>query len=487
MTSAYPFAMRRTVSSSSFDSDKYDPYMFGGHNNEWAQINGADILDDDSDFFTSHHAGLDASDKLHLDLGIKKKREPETPLRNTRGNSISAYSGMVTPQSAGRSFSINSLPYTPSFEYALPSPKDTPLGTPLEMPIDNPFDTMFDPKMTQWDLSDLTQSNVESGIRSVSTVNLSSLHKDEPDETFGANITSLVREKQGCSTPTGNGSISLSTKPASALLSRQAACGSLSSSDLRRVSSSSNRKSSVGSGVNPFYCPPSCLSGSGSDDETRSRGRSTSNDSSFSYSPPGFDMIPSAPSSVVQAAASAAASFGSLASDHTDDHLASHDDEPLSADSLFTQSHNGLHANESTLTSPRNHSIEPIQTMNDKYYSDSPISPRHASETPLEQRSRSTSISSIPNSLNSSAVDPEKPFVCELCTKGFRRMEHLKRHTKTHTQERPFTCTVADCGRKFSRTDNLKAHILTHAKRNGRNKYVEAIDMTPVNSRKKKN
>lgn len=484
MSSAHPFAMRRTVSNTSFESDKYDPYMFGGHNNEWAHINDSGIPVDDTEFFRySDHSLLDADDKLHLELGMKSKAEPETPLRRKREDSFTGYSGLVTPQSASRSFSFSSLPYTPSFDYALPSPKDTPLGTPLEIPTENPFDTMLDPKMTQWDLSGLSQSSLESGLRPARTVSLSSLQNTEADETFGANITSLVKDNQGCTTPTGNGSISLSTKPASALLSRQAACGSLSSSDLRR--SSSTRKSSIGSGVNPFYCPPSCLSGSASEDETKNRGRSTSNSSSYSTSSSGFDTIPSAPPSVVQAAASAAASFGSLA----DDHLVIHDDDPMASDfglSFLTSPQSKKTLEDPTIISPRTQSVEPGQSVSDRAYSNSPASFPNAYEAPIHERSRSTSVTSTNSSPTGGAVDPEKPFVCELCTKGFRRMEHLKRHTKTHTQERPFTCTVADCGRKFSRTDNLKAHILTHAKRNGRNKYVESIDMTHVNPRKKK-
>ncbi|ORY87872.1 hypothetical protein BCR37DRAFT_340375, partial [Protomyces lactucae-debilis] len=46
------------------------------------------------------------------------------------------------------------------------------------------------------------------------------------------------------------------------------------------------------------------------------------------------------------------------------------------------------------------------------------------------------------------------------CGRGFRRLEHLKRHVRTHTHERPFLCPV--CFKKFSRSDNLAQHRRTH-------------------------
>lgn len=58
--------------------------------------------------------------------------------------------------------------------------------------------------------------------------------------------------------------------------------------------------------------------------------------------------------------------------------------------------------------------------------------------------------------------DPSKTFVCDLCSRRFRRQEHLKRHYRSlHTQEKPFECN--ECGKKFSRSDNLAQHARTHA------------------------
>ncbi|EGX50251.1 hypothetical protein AOL_s00076g216 [Orbilia oligospora ATCC 24927] len=57
--------------------------------------------------------------------------------------------------------------------------------------------------------------------------------------------------------------------------------------------------------------------------------------------------------------------------------------------------------------------------------------------------------------------DPSKTFVCHLCTRRFRRQEHLKRHFRSlHTEDKPFAC--GECGKKFSRSDNLTQHSRIH-------------------------
>jgi len=60
---------------------------------------------------------------------------------------------------------------------------------------------------------------------------------------------------------------------------------------------------------------------------------------------------------------------------------------------------------------------------------------------------------------------PQKSHSCPIPTCGrlFKRLEHLKRHVRTHTQERPYVCSL--CNKAFSRSDNLAQHRRTHEPR----------------------
>ncbi|KAK3718836.1 hypothetical protein LTR37_004752 [Vermiconidia calcicola] len=89
--------------------------------------------------------------------------------------------------------------------------------------------------------------------------------------------------------------------------------------------------------------------------------------------------------------------------------------------------------------------------------SDTSEQPESSATTPA-QSSSSVSRRGRKQSLTE---DPSKTFVCTLCSRRFRRQEHLKRHYRSlHTHEKPFECT--DCGKKFSRSDNLSQHQRTH-------------------------
>ena len=51
--------------------------------------------------------------------------------------------------------------------------------------------------------------------------------------------------------------------------------------------------------------------------------------------------------------------------------------------------------------------------------------------------------------------DKLKPFVCEVCKKGFSSKYRYDRHKVVHTGEKPFVC---HCGSAFGHRQNLRAH-----------------------------
>ncbi|KAL2752474.1 hypothetical protein ACRALDRAFT_2112460 [Sodiomyces alcalophilus JCM 7366] len=72
----------------------------------------------------------------------------------------------------------------------------------------------------------------------------------------------------------------------------------------------------------------------------------------------------------------------------------------------------------------------------------------------------------VRNARSASAMEvgpyPQKSHTCPIPTCGrlFKRVEHLKRHVRTHTQEKPYICP--HCNKAFSRSDNLAQHKRTH-------------------------
>ncbi|OGE46694.1 hypothetical protein PENARI_c135G07792 [Penicillium arizonense] len=75
----------------------------------------------------------------------------------------------------------------------------------------------------------------------------------------------------------------------------------------------------------------------------------------------------------------------------------------------------------------------------------------------------------------------KRKFKCNIigCRMGFKRQDHLERHTRSHSKEKPYVCWVPGCHRAFSRRDNLKVRCTkTHARPGGRNRYVATLDET---------
>ncbi|KAI7925577.1 hypothetical protein M0657_004150 [Pyricularia oryzae] len=52
-----------------------------------------------------------------------------------------------------------------------------------------------------------------------------------------------------------------------------------------------------------------------------------------------------------------------------------------------------------------------------------------------------------------------KTLPCKYCSKRFRRVEHVQRHERTHTKEKPFSCTWDRCGKTFGRRAVSPPHI----------------------------
>ncbi|KAG0168560.1 homeodomain transcription factor ste12 [Apophysomyces sp. BC1034] len=85
-------------------------------------------------------------------------------------------------------------------------------------------------------------------------------------------------------------------------------------------------------------------------------------------------------------------------------------------------------------------------------------------------------LASLTNSLADDGSNPNYTYTCPLgsCGRLFKRLEHLRRHLRTHTMERPYVCQL--CGKRFSRSDNLAQHRKTHDRHKSPRKIADKKD-----------
>ncbi|XP_044718896.1 fungal specific transcription factor domain-containing protein [Hirsutella rhossiliensis] len=109
---------------------------------------------------------------------------------------------------------------------------------------------------------------------------------------------------------------------------------------------------------------------------------------------------------------------------------------------------------------------------------------------PDDSASTITVNTKAPSTFPPPKTDKPRPHVCATCQRSFARLEHLKRHERSHTKEKPFECP--ECARCFARRDLLlrhqqKLHQTSTPSSRPRNRRESASGIGPAQSRARKN
>lgn len=132
---------------------------------------------------------------------------------------------------------------------------------------------------------------------------------------------------------------------------------------------------------------------------------------------------------------------------------------PLNAVEGASQDNTPSHAHSQRM------SMTGVHTADFASFSASPS--QHYSHLPLQHHAVQRTANGVYRRARSATASemapyPQKSHSCPIpmCGRLFKRLEHLKRHVRTHTQERPYICNL--CNKAFSRSDNLAQHRRTH-------------------------
>jgi len=89
----------------------------------------------------------------------------------------------------------------------------------------------------------------------------------------------------------------------------------------------------------------------------------------------------------------------------------------------------------------------------------------------------------LSGSSQSAAASNISRVPCPSCPETFARAEHLARHLRKHTGEKPFFCSW--CGKQFARSDSMKRHESLHSTSNKRKKGNSGQPIRPSTILKK--